>query len=77
MAEENKNPIISKFWERVKKYQRPARSVVWVVCIVFAFVGCLTGCFGCEENKMVTGILTAMFFDLGIYTMARTKEKIS
>lgn len=62
-------------FDKLKKYQRPFRTVLWTILIALAFVGCLF--FNtCNESRFVETILIAMFTDMGIYTVGRTIEKI-
>lgn len=58
----------------LKEYQRPIRTVLWTILIAFAFIACLFK--QCHETLLTEMILVAMFADMGIYTVARTFEKI-
>lgn len=65
-----------KHLDAIKEYQRPLRTVLWVILITFAFINCLTGSIPCKENPMVQYIIMGMFADMGVYTAARSYEKI-
>ena len=58
----------------LKEFQRPVRTVLWTILIAFAFIACLFN--HCHETLLTEMILIAMFADMGIYTVARTFEKI-
>jgi len=58
----------------LKEYQRPFRTVLWTILIAFSFIMCLFN--KCHETLFTEMILVAMFADMGIYTVARTFEKI-
>ena len=63
------------FFEGVKNYQRPVRTVMWAILIAVAFILCLTGRVPCENNQITYTILICMFSDMGLYTAARSIEK--
>jgi len=45
---------------------KKGRTDLWVLCIVFAFISCITGYIPCVQNNVVMTILIGMFSDLGI-----------
>lgn len=67
-----------KILDAIKNYQRPIRMCIWVICIAVSYMYSAMGWNkGTIDTTLTQTILYGMFIDLGIYTGARTYEKIA
>ncbi len=55
---------------------KDGRTDLWVLCIVFAFITCITGYIPCMNNSLVMTILVGMFADLGVKELINFKQDI-
>lgn len=72
------NPKLQRVLDAIKDYNRPVRCLVWVVCIVFAFIGYVTGL--CKEqinNSETMAIILGMFTDMGVYGISKSFEAMA
>jgi hypothetical protein len=55
---------------------KEGRTDLWVICITFAFITCITGYIPCMNNSLVMTILVGMFADLGVKELITFKQDI-
>lgn len=55
---------------------KDGRTDLWVICITFAFITCITGYIPCMNNSLVMTILVGMFADLGVKELINFKQDI-
>ncbi len=55
---------------------KDGRTDLWVLCITFAFITCITGYIPCMNNSLVMTILVGMFADLGVKELINFKQDI-
>lgn len=63
--------------ENIKNYHRPLISMLFALSLIAVLIGCSLGTFECADKTPSMTIIGIMGSWLGVYTIARSGEKIT